>query len=187
MNCLNHVQPTKSSNEKQIIVCQTVWAIFSEQTFAQLRMGFRLLKQESISTANYLYSNHTKPANGGKNCTFSLFSGWLVCLLGVPFNWHWLSLLFATWTIKHWLSLPFATWTIKHWLSLLFTTWTIYHQGLGKDYYFKILTKWKWFINRACPRMGPHALPGLVGVVLVHSKVVWNRWRHTDICHNTWT
>ena len=40
LNCPNYVRRIKSSIKKQIIVRQTVWSMFGEQTFAQLRTGF---------------------------------------------------------------------------------------------------------------------------------------------------
>ena len=39
-NCPNHVQRTKSSVKKWIIVHQIVWSMCAEQTFARLRTGF---------------------------------------------------------------------------------------------------------------------------------------------------
>ena len=39
-NCPNHVRRTKSSIKKRIIVRRSVWSMFGEQTFAQLRTGF---------------------------------------------------------------------------------------------------------------------------------------------------
>ena len=41
-NCPNHVQRTKSSIKKRIIVRRTVRSMFGEQTFAQLRKGLNL-------------------------------------------------------------------------------------------------------------------------------------------------
>ena len=40
-NCPNHVRRTKSSINKRITVRRTVRSMFGEQTFAQLRTGFR--------------------------------------------------------------------------------------------------------------------------------------------------
>ena len=41
MDCPNHIRRTKSSIKKRIIVRRTVRSMFGEQTFAQLRTGFR--------------------------------------------------------------------------------------------------------------------------------------------------
>ena len=38
-NCLNHVRQTKSSVKKRIIVCQTVWSMFGEQTVCPVKNG----------------------------------------------------------------------------------------------------------------------------------------------------
>ena len=38
----NHIRRTKSSIKKRIIVRRSVRSMFGEQTFAQLRSGFRL-------------------------------------------------------------------------------------------------------------------------------------------------
>ena len=41
MDCPNHIRWTKSSIKKRIIVRQSVWSMFGEQTFTQLRTGLR--------------------------------------------------------------------------------------------------------------------------------------------------
>ncbi len=49
LNCPSHVRQTKSSIKKRIIVHRTVWSMFGEQTFAQLRMGLTVAIWDVLS------------------------------------------------------------------------------------------------------------------------------------------
>ena len=62
-NYLNHVRWTKSSIKKWIIVRQSVRSMFGEQTFAQLRMAFRLkcsfwIWEEALKCSYYYINNN---------------------------------------------------------------------------------------------------------------------------------
>ena len=54
-NCPNHVRRTKSSIKKRIIVRRTLRSMFGEQTFAQLRTGFRQVLKEA--KLQFLYNS----------------------------------------------------------------------------------------------------------------------------------
>ena len=80
-NCPNHVRRTKSSIKKRIIVRWTVRSMFGEQTFAQLRTGFRAKIIARCSPVNTELSSGSRHVYGLRICFFeSCRSDSLLCL-----------------------------------------------------------------------------------------------------------
>ena len=97
-DCPNHIRRTKSSIKKRIIVRQSVQSMFGEQTFTQLRTGFKVIAyqcpntfyspppplQNTTTTKHNTHTHTHTPPNNNKTdkiyLTFKTFNTMYCCI-----------------------------------------------------------------------------------------------------------